>query len=240
MDESKKLSLKFSSDQLKRALRGRQSELADFVDLSTPIIQSRVAVALKRRAYQAGGRQIRQEVEDLTQEVFVSLFAQGARVLRSWQPEKGLSLESFISLVADRQVASILRTGKRNPWTEDPTMRDDLERHAQRTVSAGRGALVTSAIHGEGPEGRVASSELLRKIIGRLRENLSPLGFHLFNLICVEERTVTEVCEEMDMSVDAVYVWRGRLVRLARKIYGEILSEKAPSPRSNPVRQSAR
>jgi len=47
----------------------------------------------------AAGRDVRQEVADLIQEVFMALFADDARVLRSWQPERGLSLDNFVGLV---------------------------------------------------------------------------------------------------------------------------------------------
>jgi RNA polymerase sigma-70 factor (ECF subfamily) len=67
-------------------------------------------------------------VEDLSQEVFLTLFSRDAHVLRSWQAERGSSLESFVGLVAERQVLSFLRGGgaemsgnasqARNPWMD--------------------------------------------------------------------------------------------------------------------------
>ena len=47
----------------------------------------------------SAGRDIRQEVEDLSQEVFLQLFAEGGRVLATWQPERGLTLLNFVGLV---------------------------------------------------------------------------------------------------------------------------------------------
>jgi RNA polymerase sigma-70 factor (ECF subfamily) len=44
----------------------------------------------------------------------------------------------------------------------------------------------------------------------RLRETLTPLGMHLFNLLFVEERSVEEVCTTTTLSADAVYAWRSR------------------------------
>lgn len=55
----------------------------------------------------------------------VSLFTDQGRALRAWDPARGLSLENFVGFVAERQIASILRTAKRSPWTEDPTLEGD-------------------------------------------------------------------------------------------------------------------
>src|SRR5262245_6251425 len=108
------------------SLKGERRALATLVDRLTPVIQARAAHWLLRQRG-ARARSIRQEVEDLTQEVFLCLFDQGGRTLRSWEPERGLSLDRFVGLVAERQIVSILRTQKRNPWTEDPTLSDDID-----------------------------------------------------------------------------------------------------------------
>ncbi|HEY2737525.1 MAG TPA: hypothetical protein VGK45_03920, partial [Thermoanaerobaculia bacterium] len=107
----------------------------------------------------AAGRDVRQEVEDLTQEMFLLLFAENGKVLRSWQPERGLTLLNFVGLVTERRTASILRTGRRNPWQEDPTLIEDLDRTSPES----------------GPEEIVASREQMKLLLRRLTEELSPL-----------------------------------------------------------------
>ena len=57
------------------ALSGDRKALRELVDALTPVIQARVVRALLRRRGQAAGRDIRQEVEDMTQDVFSALFA---------------------------------------------------------------------------------------------------------------------------------------------------------------------
>ena len=161
---------------LERALSGDPSALAALVGQLTPVIQARVARSLLRRpdllAYD-----VRQEVEDLSQEVFLALFNSNAKVLRSWDPERGLSLLNFVGFVAERQVASVLRTGKRNPWREDPTETEDLD----------------GADSAAGPHDAAVSRETLRRLLRRLEERLSPLGRHLFDLIYLQEKSVAEI-----------------------------------------------
>src|SRR5215208_3506308 len=114
--------LEKSSGLVRDALAGDQTALTRLVAVLTPIIQARVArTLLARRSQCAGDRNVRQEVEDFTQDIFLSLFARDAHVLRSWRAERGLSLENFVGLVSERQVVSFLRSGKRNPWKDEPS-----------------------------------------------------------------------------------------------------------------------
>jgi RNA polymerase sigma factor (sigma-70 family) len=200
-----------------RALAGDGPALGRLVALLTPVVQSRVARGLLlRRQGMAAGRNVRQEVEDLAQEVFLVLFADGGRVLRSWQPERGLSLPNFVGLVAERQTASILRSGRRSPWTEEPTLAGDLERAALDSD----------------PEEVTASREQLRLLLHRLTEELSPLGRHLFDLLFLRELPLDEVVRQTGMTPDAVYAWRSRLRRLARRLLEGTSENDLPARRS--------
>jgi RNA polymerase sigma factor (sigma-70 family) len=202
--------------EIQSALAGDEPALNRLVRTLTPVIQSRVARSLLlRRTGWAAGRDIRQEVEDLTQDIFLLLFADGGKVLRSWQPERGLSLANFVGLVAERQTASILRSGKRSPWKEDPVLPEDLDRASPES----------------GPEEVAASREQLKLLLHRLTEELTPLGRHLFDLLFLRELPFEEVTRQTGMTPDAVYAWRSRLRRLARRLLGET-SETRLDPRT--------
>jgi RNA polymerase sigma-70 factor (ECF subfamily) len=191
---------------LRQALAGDQRALTRLVSKLTPVIQARVArTLLSRRSLLAGGRSVRQEVEDQTQEIFLSLFSRDSRVLRSWHAERGLGLESFVGLVAERHIVSFLRSGKRNPTKEDSFL-EDLE----------------PATLDSGPEEVTASREELRLLLDRMREELSPLGRQLFELLFVQELTLPEVTAASGLSADAVYAWRSRLRRLAQRLLAEL------------------
>src|SRR4051812_21076502 len=200
---------------VQRALAGEQTGLARLVAALTPVIQARVArTLLARRSLLAGGRDLRQEVEDQSQEVFLALFNRDAHVLRSWQAERGLSLENFVGLVAERQVLSFLRSGRRNPWKEDPSFTEDE---------------LTTATPESDPEMVAASREHLACLLDRLREELSPLGRRLFQLLFVQELSQTEVEAASGLSSDAVYAWRSRLRRLAQKLLAEMSGNATPA-----------
>lgn len=199
------------------ALRGDEGALRALIDELSSVIQARVVRVLLRRRDLSGNRDVRQEVEDITQEVFGSLFANEGRVLRSWDPSKGLSLKNFVGLVAEREVASILRTGKRNPWRDDPTLDGELNEW------------MTDA---PGPEQQVASREQLAMVLDEVRMRLSPLGLGMFQRLIVEGRAIADICDEMGMTPEAVYAWRSRCAKLLRHIAAEILSGPPSSSRT--------
>lgn len=194
-----------TSAELERVFSGDESALSRFVDAVTPVIQARVTRTLLRRG-ELAKVDVRPQVEDLTQEIFLVLFNDQARVLRDWDPERGLSLLNFVGFVTERQVASILRTGKRNPWKEDPTLTEELD--GQDSAA--------------GPEDQAASRDVLRRLLSRLEEQLSPLGRQLFDLLYLRERSVGEVQSDTGLSPDAIYAWRSRLRRLAHRARREL------------------
>lgn len=123
---------------------------------------------------------------------------------------QGLSLRNFVGLVAEREVSTIMRSGKRNPWVEEPSAPEDLRESGES----------------DDIEEVFASRESLLLIVTRLRENLSPLGLQLFELLLVEGLDVGEVTNRMGMSSTAVYAWRSRLTRQARDIAAKLGREK--------------
>jgi RNA polymerase sigma factor (sigma-70 family) len=206
-----------SRDLIEQALARRPEAARQLVDRLYPAVQARVARVLCR-AGRASGRSARQEVEDMIQDVFANLFEQDGRALRAWDPARGLPLEQFAALLAERHVVSVLRSGRRNPWTEDPTLDTTLERQGAPTAS---------------PEPALLSRELLGNLLDRLRMTLSPLGMHLFELIYVDQREVEEVAVMMKMTADAVYAWRSRLRKLVATLAAE-LSPNTPAPAAGP------
>lgn len=196
---------------VEEAVKGDRAATRLLVRTLLPVIQVRVARALVRRRGDPT-RDVRSEVEDFSQEVFASLFADDARLLRAWDPTRGLSLVNFCGLIAERETISRLRSGKRSPFTETATDFDALEREAGPAPDA---------------EVRVSSREQLALLSDRLREELTPKGLELFFRLIVEEEAVESVCASTGMTPDAVYAWRSRLGKLVRKLIAE-LSESGP------------
>lgn len=197
-------------DLVRRALAGDPGASDALVAALAPKVQFKVSAALIRRSRSSGIGATRQDVCDLTQEVFLALFENEGRVLRTWDPERGAALRTFVGLVADRVVGGIMRSGRRSGWKEDPTEAPDLERVAGKTAAF---------------EDQVASRQVLAQVLDRLRESLTPRGMWLFRALFVEQRAAAEVAAEAEMTIDALYAWRSRLRRQVRAIRVELASD---------------
>ncbi len=92
------------------------------------------------------GRDARQEVKDLTQHVLMILFAEEGRALLRWDPDGGASFANFVGLIAEREIASILRSRRRSPG-EEPTEAGDLDEITSADPGHEAGDLQGSAPH---------------------------------------------------------------------------------------------
>jgi RNA polymerase sigma-70 factor (ECF subfamily) len=199
---------------LDQALAGDAAAMRRLVGVLVPVVQARVARTLVRRRG-GSGRDARQEVEDLAQDVFIALFADGGKVLRAWDATRGLSLASFCGLIAEREAASILRSGRRSPWTDAATELDELEKSLAEVPDV---------------EVRASSREQLARLVDRLREALSPRGLELFQRLVVDEESVESVCASTGMTSDAVYAWKSRIGKVVRKLAVEMASSEPRVP----------
>lgn len=187
---------------IRDAIAGDPKAMRALVELLTPVIQTEVSFAIRRRAIPAR-RDGRQDVADFVQEVFLELLANNGRTLLSWDAARGRSLPSFVRLVARRRVARIFRGHRGNPWNDDPTENEVFDRIGPASASAER---------------RVENREKLAALLEVLRSRLSERGLVLFELLYVEQRTVKEVCQIMSMSRAAVDTWNSRLRKLVRSL----------------------
>jgi RNA polymerase sigma-70 factor (ECF subfamily) len=210
----------FTREDVARAAGGDRAEMRRVLAAVVPAVRVRVTRVLWRYRGLARKRNLEQEAEDLAQEVLVTLFEKDGHVLRSWDPERGLSLVDFASFVADRTAAAVLKSGARTPWRDDPVEPSDL-------------AMTASA--GGGPDDLVVTREFGRQVLLALQAELSPLGARIFQRLFVDEIDVEVVCSELAMNRDAVYAWRSRLRRRMQE-----LAEALQASPEAPLRASVR
>lgn len=183
---------------IRQALDGDAQSARVLVDALYPVIAKRVAATLWQRTRR---RAVAQEAADLVQEVFVSLFQADGKALRAWDPERGMSLERFVGMLAQHQVISILRNGRASPWRDEPTENEALEKLGQSTLT---------------PESITTAREDLRLLLDGVREQLSPRGLELFQRIVVDEEPLESLMASTGMSADAIYQWKSRILRAMR------------------------
>jgi len=180
----------------------------------TPVVQSRIARCLLRSS--AGRRRNpRQALADLAQDTFRQLFQDGGKVLLRWDPERGLSLENYVGLVARRHALSVLRSQRRNPWSDEPV--EDVERLMTSTSDAHE---------------IVATKQLLERVLDELQAELSPKGWHIFQRLFVDQAEIPDLCQELGMKRDALYAWRSRLRKVVRQKVSAHMSDEGTSART--------
>jgi hypothetical protein len=189
------------------ALGGDRAALRTLVMDLGAVVRCRVARSLLRLGGAARGRDLRQETTDLAQDVMVALFSDDLRALRAWDPERGMGLRGFVGLLAEREVASILRSRRRSPFSDDPTPPEDLEALAPRRPD---------------PEAHMIDRDLTEKLLVRLREELSPLGWRLFLALWRDQQEVDQLVTELDMTSEAIWAWRSRIRKRALRLRAEL------------------
>jgi DNA-directed RNA polymerase specialized sigma24 family protein len=95
------------SQLVRRAVGGNREAARELISRLEPTVRQRVLRLLLRNPKILA--QVSQEAEDLTQDTFVALFSNGGKDLLAWDPARGMKLESFVGLLAQRLVISILR-----------------------------------------------------------------------------------------------------------------------------------
>ena len=105
------------------------------------------------------------------------------------------------------QAGAILRSKRRSPFTDEPTEGAALERRSGAARSVER---------------EVGARDLLRALLARLEEELSPLGAQIFDLVWRQQKSTEQVCAELGMSKDAVHAWRSRIMKKARALRAEL------------------
>ncbi|MEM7157840.1 MAG: sigma-70 family RNA polymerase sigma factor [Myxococcota bacterium] len=177
------------------ALAGRPSSRRRLAERLLDAITREVGIALLRPAKDRG-RDPRQDVQDLVQEVLVTLFEHDARELRRWDPQRGRSLESFVRLVARRRVARVLNRHRGHPWGEgELEYQEELDGDLDKRI-----------------EDRARLSEIFEALHARM----SPRDVELFDLLFVQGLEPTEVASRLEMSRGAVNAWCYRTRKQAR------------------------
>jgi DNA-directed RNA polymerase specialized sigma24 family protein len=196
------------------ALRGDASAIASLVDDLSPVVQRRVARALLKSG-RSRPAELRPEIEDMCQEVLSQLFADDGRLLRSWQPERGLPLPAFVGLIAQRQVLSLLRSRRRSPFSTTPMDPTSIEGHAAQSGS-------TDTLHQS-----ETRQHLLLLSLG-LQERLSPAGLEMFYRLYVWDQSAEEVSHETGQSIESIYQWRSRIRKAALDVERGLGAEPPP------------
>ncbi len=193
-----------SRDEIDDALAGDHEAMDRLVQRLRPVIHAEVSHQLFRVGHVQGWNP-RNDCRDLVQDVFVQLLANGAKNLRAWNPSRA-PLETFVRLIARRYVIGMLRSKRRNPWSEVRAEIDQVERQVGEANM----------------EGHAAAQERLARLADLLEGRLDERGAVLFHMLYVEQCPVEEVCGFLGMTPDAVYQWRSRFKKILEELRSQL------------------
>jgi RNA polymerase sigma-70 factor (ECF subfamily) len=172
----------------------------------TPVIRARVARRLRRSGIMSQCGESRYETEDLCQDVLTRLLERGGRLLRQWDPERGLSLRNFVGLIADRFVGGILRyKGARKESAMEP------------------GALYDTPCPVPHPAIVAEQREMLEVLRRLLAGRISERGMAVYQLLFVQQQSVLAVADRMGLREGAIYSWRSRIRKQLRLISVQLM-----------------
>jgi RNA polymerase sigma-70 factor (ECF subfamily) len=201
------------------SLNGDPGACETLVRRITPIVQHRVSRVMAHFRSRPGRPLERGDMLDLTQQLLLLLFENAGAILSAWDPARGLSLDNFVGLVAEREARAILRSGRRSAWAETPT-RDDL---------------VDAYGHDPGVEHLVSVRDQISQIWSRLEAELSPRGLELFRALLIDEMPVADVRAMFELSETAVYNFRSRIRRRVRQIREHLEAPNCKDAASDPA-----
>lgn len=191
---------------LDEAIEGQQPAIRELIKHLTPVIQRAVASTLLNGFVSYHGDAIRNDIADFCQEIFILLFNQDCKVLKQWQPEKGMSLESFVSLISKRRVISSMRSVK-------PVLHADFA----TDVSLFENLFDTRNI-----EKNTIDKNMLSVIFQRLKLEISEFGYRVFIELFLYESTPEEIERNIGLNKNSIYVWRNRLRCRMAEIYHDL------------------
>lgn len=162
-----------------------------------PVIRARVRRRLGARR-QLGSLQAR----DLVQEVWLVLVKDGFAQLRSWDPARGATLEGYVSMVVDREIAN------RHAQVHAKKRAGQDQQHAE---------IDELADFALSPECMAVDLTSAHALWEHLARSLPTRGKEVLVCLCLEHKSPEEVAGSLGVDRQVVYNWRHEIRRRARK-----------------------
>lgn len=194
-------------DFIQRCITGEPGTRDEFVTEYSGLIRFAIAAVLRHRGIQL----LREEIDDLTHNVIVSLFDRDCRKLKMYEGRNQASFATFVRVCATRLTLDHLRAlGRRPQIAPDQQSGDDARDVLAETPDAALG-----------PEEQASISEDLLTL-RRLVAELSPREQLLVRLHFVEGLDIPDVARALGVSENATHVLKSRL---RAKLRGQMRAE---------------
>ncbi len=189
---------------IRKALSGHGGSLRALTRRVLPVVRSRAAAYLRRR----DGRLGAQDVDDLTQEIWLSLLEQDGKLLRGYDHSRGKSLEGYVGMVCRRELWRRNRAhlAERRGGGVDAAPMEDA-RHA--------------AAASPDPEAATIGRDLLVSLDRFLADALPERGQLVLKLVYEDHLGPTEAAQVLGVNIQVVYNWQHKIRGLCRTFLGD-------------------
>lgn len=179
---------------IERALAGEPEAVEVLVKRLMQVIHARV----RRQCLRA--RQGTEDLDDLVQEIWLKLLADGGARLSAFDPARSASLEGYVGVIAEHEASNLLRlrTAKKRGGHLTAIQGDDLPAQSP------------------GPEESVEAGELAARLGEHLEQALPPRGLLIFRYAFTDQREPDEVAKMLGVTVQVVYNWQHKIRAAAR------------------------
>ncbi len=176
-----------------------------------PVIRARARAFVARRVARRIGIH---DAEDLLQQVWLALWADGARLLRAYDPKRGMGLEGYVGMITQRELwhaAEQLQTQKRS---------------SEAALSK---SSASSSVDSPSPECIVATRQVLAGVDAFVRSQLSARAQHAYVLLYADGKSVAEVARTLGTDEQTVYNFQHEVRKHARSFMARY-EDGDPSP----------
>ncbi len=179
---------------VRRMMRGDRRATATLLARVAPVIRARCLRTIRRW----GGTG---DADDLAQEVWLMLLADGARALLDFDPQRNVSFEGYVGMLSEREAGKVLRKGralKRGGHLRIVEMDESIDgRH-------------------EGPGPLIEARDLAARLSEHLERVLPPKGRLVFAYLFSDGCTVAQTADALGVNTQVVYNCSHRIRSEAR------------------------
>lgn len=183
---------------LRQAVAGAPAASRILVRRLAPVVQARALRVLRRLTPSHVD-----DADDICQKVWVVLLKDGGRQLLAFDPARGISLEAYVGMIAEREVRNHLQ--------------HELA-HGRRPKEGFAPLEAAEEVPGPapGPEAATLSADLAARLDAHLLGNLPPKGQLVLRLVYSDHLTPEEAATALGCQLQVVYNWQHRIRTLAR------------------------
>lgn len=186
---------------IERALDGDRGAARLIVQRLMPVIRATLAARLNRiRRWRTPWG----DVDDYAQEIWLRLWAEDARRLLAFDPSRGLSIESYVAMLADREFSGLLR-------------HESAVKRGGNNLAAAPEAVDVLTAPGPDPERQLVVRDQGEALGAWLARHLPARGLGIFRCLYSDGRSTNETARLMGCSPQVVYNWQHRIRTLARE-----------------------